>query len=96
MLWFVPLLAYLAPVELTHGAIGEIAPYLVIELIVVVALCLPAEIRRRPVFFLRRMVFSGGRGQVSDGATPTGRLGLGLETTPFRSRSAAQRPTTGP
>ena len=40
VLWLVPLLAYLAPVELTGGHIFEMLPYLAIEAIVVASLCL--------------------------------------------------------
>ena len=39
VLWLVPLIAYAAPVELTHGDLRQMVPYLTIELIVVAALC---------------------------------------------------------
>ncbi len=39
VLWLVPLLAYLAPVELTGGDIFKMLPYVAIELIVVASLC---------------------------------------------------------
>jgi hypothetical protein len=38
-LWLVPLIAYLAPVELTHGDFWKIVPYLVIEAITIGAIC---------------------------------------------------------
>jgi hypothetical protein len=34
-LWFVPLIAYFAPVELTHSDVWKMVPYLAIELIIV-------------------------------------------------------------
>lgn len=40
-LWLVPLLGYLAPVELTNGDAWQIAVYLAMELVVVAALCRP-------------------------------------------------------
>lgn len=40
VLWLVPLLGYLAPVEQTHGDFLQIAPFLAIELIVIVVLAL--------------------------------------------------------
>lgn len=46
-LWLVPLLGYLAPVELTSGDPWRIVVYLVMELIVVVALCRPLLAARR-------------------------------------------------
>jgi hypothetical protein len=50
VLWLVPLLAYLAPVELTGGDIFKMLPSLAIELIVVASLCVrdagPARRRR--------------------------------------------------
>ncbi len=46
-LWLVPLLGYLAPVELTAGDTWRIAVYLVMELIVVAALCRPLLATRR-------------------------------------------------
>lgn len=89
-LWLVPLLAYLAPVELTHGNAWKIALYLVIELIVVVALC-------RPLLASRRAVATGtARADRPEAEGATGRLGHGLRSTSFRSYTAAQRPTKGP
>jgi len=41
LLWFVPLLDYFSPVELTRGDIWEIVPALVIELVVLLALWAP-------------------------------------------------------
>jgi alpha-1,2-mannosyltransferase len=38
-LWFVPLLAYFAPIAQTHGNLLEIVPYLAIEGIVIARLC---------------------------------------------------------
>jgi hypothetical protein len=46
-LWLVPLLGYLAPVELTSGDAWRIGVYLAMELIVVVALCRPLPAVRR-------------------------------------------------
>ena len=46
-LWLVPLLGYLAPVELTGGSAWRIGVYLAMELIVVVALCRPLVAGRR-------------------------------------------------
>jgi hypothetical protein len=40
VLWLVPLIAYAAPAELSHGDIAAIVPYLIIEVIVVVAVAL--------------------------------------------------------
>jgi hypothetical protein len=39
-LWLVPLIGYLAPVEVTNGDLGKILPYVAIELIVVLSLYL--------------------------------------------------------
>lgn len=76
-LWLVPLLAYLAPVELTHGNAWMIALYLVIELVVVVALCRPLFAHWRPAEARApRPDRSGGEGT-------TGRLGHGLRSTSF-------------
>ncbi|MGO9901053.1 MAG: glycosyltransferase family 87 protein [Solirubrobacteraceae bacterium] len=51
VLWLVPLLAYLAPVELTGGDIFKMLPYLAIELIVVASLCVrdADPVRRRRI-----------------------------------------------
>ncbi len=46
-LWLVPLIAYLAPVELTGGDLGKMLPYLAIELIVVASLCMRTGVARR-------------------------------------------------
>lgn len=45
-LWLVPLIAYLAPTELTHGDLWRMLPYLAIELIVVCALCFTGAARQ--------------------------------------------------
>ena len=47
-LWLVPLLAYAAPSELTHHQFWNIAPYLLIELIMVGAICSWAAGTRAP------------------------------------------------
>jgi hypothetical protein len=89
-LWLVPLLAYLAPVELTHGNAWKIALYLVIELVVVMALC-------RPLLANRGAAAAGtARSDRPEAEGATGRLGHGLRSTSFRSYIAAQRPTKGP
>ena len=89
-LWLAPLLSYLAPVELTHGEVWQILPYVGIEALVTLALCRPLVVGRR-----RR------RGSVSPVDPPgagrvTGRLVHGLRSTSLRSYIAAQRPTKGP
>jgi hypothetical protein len=89
-LWLVPLLGYLAPVELTHGDAWQIVPYLAMQLIVVGALCRPLLGGRRvlyvPINLSHRREARG----------VTGRLAHGLRSTSFRSYTAAQRPTKGP
>ncbi len=89
-LWLVPCLAYLAPVELTHGNGWQIALYLIMELVVIVSLCRPliARVRTAPGFGLGR--------DRPEAAGVTGRLGHGLTSTSVRSHTAAQRPTKGP
>jgi Glycosyltransferase family 87 len=46
-LWLVPMLAYLRPVQQTHGDASIILPYLVIEALVIVTLCWPRPLRAR-------------------------------------------------
>jgi hypothetical protein len=88
-LWLVPLLAYLAPVELTHGNAWQIGVYLAIELIVALALI-------RPLLAARRGALpSTDRADRREGERATGRLVHGLRSTSFRSSPAAQRPTKG-
>lgn len=89
-LWLVPLLGYLAPVELTHGDAGQIVPYLAMELIVVGALCRPLLRGRRALDLPTGLSHRPGARGV------TGKLAHGLRSTSFRSYSAAQRPTKGP
>lgn len=84
-LWLVPLIGYLAPVELTGGDVWNIVPYLTMELIVVLALCRP----------LVRPVFTAHSAEPTEGGGPVGRLIHGLRSTSFRSYAAAQRPTKG-
>jgi len=63
-LWLVPLLAYLAPTELTGGQLANMLPYLAIELIVFVSLCVPSRERRERVSPSGRSLFAdtaGGR-----------------------------------
>jgi hypothetical protein len=97
-LWLLPLLGYLAPVELTHHDVWNIIPYVVIEAVVVGALCAPPRGRRaegpppsRPESPLSRRFVNplGGRGT-------TVRLMHGLGSTSPRSHPAAQRPSNGP
>jgi alpha-1,2-mannosyltransferase len=88
-LWLVPLLAYLAPVELTHGNAWRIGVYLAIELVVALALV-------RPLLASRRGALpSADRADRLEGERATGRLVHGLRSTSFRSYPAAQRPTKG-
>jgi hypothetical protein len=47
VLWFVPLLAYLAPVAQTHGKLLEILPYLAIDAIVIGHLCDAGAVARK-------------------------------------------------
>jgi hypothetical protein len=94
-LWLAPLLAWLAPVELTHGRVIEVLLYLAIEL--TVAACAVAPLLRRPT----REVGSGSasNGDFANrpvGEGPTVRLGGGLESTSSRSHIASQRPNKGP
>lgn len=89
-LWLVPLLGYLAPVELTHGDVGQILPYLAIELIVAGALCLP---------LIRHLRYLSGPSRVAEPAVAArgaGRMLHGLRSTSSRSYTAAHRPTKGP
>ena len=88
-LWLVPLLGYLAPVELTHGDPWQIAPYLAMELIVVGALCRPLLGGQRALDVSTSLSHPLGARRV------TGRLVHGLRSTSFRSYIAAQRPTKG-
>lgn len=88
-LWLVPLVAWVTPVELTRGHPGEIAVYLMIETIVIVAASMPlikASISDRTRHLLNWWV----------GAKATVRLRRGLESTSSRSYIAAQRPNKGP
>lgn len=89
-LWAVPLLAYLAPVELTHRHLGDILPYLAIELIVGVWLCAPLL---RPPRTNEGQAAGPKRIEAKGAAV---RLATGLKSTSFRSVIAAQRPTKGP
>ncbi len=67
VLWLVPLLAYLAPVELTGGDLLRMLPYFAIESIVAARLCLrSAPLQWRPRYPPERV-------------GPTGRLRRGLE-----------------
>ncbi len=77
-LWLVPLLAYLAPGELTGGDIFRILPYVAIELIVVACLCPsePSGARRR-----RSLVSRAHGGSLEGRADVAGRLRRGLRTT---------------
>jgi alpha-1,2-mannosyltransferase len=89
-LWLVPLLGYLAPVELTNGDAWQIAVYLVMELVLVAALCRPFLVSWRRLVELDQPVKQRRGGEL------TGRLIHGLRSTSFRSYPAAQRPTEGP
>ncbi len=100
-LWLVPMLAYLAPAELTGGDISKMLPYVAIEMIVIACLFskrLPDALRNRPSSPDTTSLpdFSAASGGPAERVIPTGRLRDGLRTTPFRSHNAAQRPTTGP
>jgi alpha-1,2-mannosyltransferase len=88
-LWLVPLLAYLAPVELTHGNAWQIGVYLAIELVVALALVRPLRVARPGG------LPSPDRADRPEEAGATGRLIHGLRSTTFRSYRAAQRPTKG-
>lgn len=88
-LWFVPLLAWAAPVELTAGRPGEILVYAAIELIVAIAAAAPLVKRLDP----RR---GGAFENPPGGHEATVRLAPGLESTSSRSYIAAQRPNKGP
>lgn len=88
-LWLVPLLGYLAPVELTRGDPTQIGPYFVMQLIVVGALCRPLLGRQRAAEASTSLSHRlEARGAI-------GRLRHGLRSTSFRSFTAAQRPTRG-
>lgn len=88
-LWLVPLIGYLAPVELTHRDLGNLIPWAVVELLVAGA-C------------VRPLLAASGLGRASSPAErpgarrAAGRLLHGLRSTRFRSNIAAQRPTEGP
>jgi hypothetical protein len=90
LLWLVPLLGYLAPVELTQGHAAQIVPYLVMELIVVGVLCRPLVAARRAA---ERSTGLSNRPRPEGAA---GRMLHGLRSTSFRSYPAAHRPTKGP
>ncbi len=76
VLWLVPLLAYLAPVELTGGDIFKMLPYVAIELIVLARLCLRDAGPPRE----RRIGAAQARGPTLPGrAGPAVRLRRGLE-----------------
>ncbi len=53
VLWLVPLLGYLAPVEQTNGDFWQIVPFLAIELIVIAVLALGWPPVARPALSLR-------------------------------------------
>lgn len=95
-LWLAPLLAWLAPVELTHGRAIEVLLYLVIELTVAAYAAMPL-LRRRPTREVRSAPASSrdfANRPVGEG--PTVRLGGGLESTSSRSYIASQRPNNWP
>lgn len=89
-LWLVPLLSYLAPVELTSGSVGQILPYVGIELIVTGALCRPL------ISHLRDVRDASQVAEPLAAARGVGRMLHGLRSTSFRSYTPAQRPTKGP
>ena len=88
-LWLVPVLAWLAPVEQTHGRVPEIALYLALDLIV-------ATVAAEPL--LRRLIRAQivRPPEVAAEAAGVVRLRHGLKSTSSRSYIASQRPNKGP
>lgn len=78
VLWLVPMLSYLAPVELSGGDPWRIVPYLVIEAVVTAALCRPLLQRH-----VGRMSFRV-RPEAPGAEERIGRLPHGLDSTSFR------------
>lgn len=95
VLWLVPLLAYAAPVELTHGDIAQILPYLTVEASVLAALVRRARSAAAETPIGERAPARAGAGRKRLWGPGTAvRLPHGLRSTSLHI--AVPRPTKGP